>query len=318
MKTKNLKIAFHILATVMLSLTIFVPEALAVLPDVLMTPEAGFSYAMTYIPISVPKAAGNPGVPGNKGDLLTIFDFDEVVKSSLTRDSRGVLIPQNIVMKPGKYMWQVYGTVNTIAPSFTGEGEPDAVGFIQAIEFSHPGQKREIKEFAQNNMNKNLGVILQTCDGSGMEVYGTPCATLQMIPTGTNNDTKKDVMFVFKARQRSAFVPADYEGTLTLPAVLATIAADEDQPDVANGSGEYQLTDNVAATEITTLNNAVNGLPYTLLGSGGANPASITAAGGDFLLANGTTWTGDAGSTLTVKAFKDGAASFKFIEVSRS
>ncbi len=318
MKTKNLYIALQVLATLMLCLTIFAPEAIAGLPDLLVSPEAGVSYAFAYVPISVPKASGNPGVPGNKGDLLTIFDFDDVVKSSLTRDSKGVLIPQNIVMKPGKYMWQVYGTVNTIAPSFTGEGDPDAVGVTQAIEFSHPGQKREIKEFAQNNMNKSLGVILQTCDGSGMEVYGTPCATLQMIPTGTNNDSKKDVMFVFTSRQRSSFVPADYEGTLTLPAVLATIAADEDEPDVANGSGEYQLTDNAAATEITTLTNAVNGLPYTLIGSGGVNPATITAAGGDFILANGTTWTGDAGSSLTVKAFKDGAATFKFIEISRS
>ncbi len=183
MKTKNLIIALQILATLMLCLTIFAPEAIAGLPDLLVSPEARATYAMAYVPISVPKATGNPGVPGNKGDLLTIFDFDEVVKSSLTRDSKGVLIPQNIVMKSGKYMWQVYGTVNTIAPSFTGEGDPDAVGVIQAIEFSHPGQKREIKEFAQNNLNKNLGIILQTCDGSGMEVYGTPCATLQMMPT---------------------------------------------------------------------------------------------------------------------------------------
>lgn len=318
MKTKNLIIALQFLATIMLGLILFAPEALAAIPAVLMSPEAGISYSLAYIPISVFKASGNPGVPGNKGDLLTIFDFDEVVKSSLTRDANGVLIPQNIVMKPGKFMWQVYGTVNTIAPSFTGEGDPDAVGVIQAIEFSHPGQKREIKEFAQNNMNKSLGVILQTCDGSGMEVYGTPCATLQMIPTGTNNDSKKDVMFVFTSRQRSSLVPADYEGTLTLPAVLATIAADEDAPDVANGSGEYQLTDNTVATEITTLTNAVNGLPYTFLGSGGAEPATITSGGGDFILANGTTWTGDAGSSLTVKAFKDGAATFKFIEISRS
>lgn len=311
---KSNKIIFTLLA-----LASVVCTAVAMQPDLLPLVDIGTGdLVMAYAAISIFKPTDNPGVPGNKGDLLTIFDFDEVVKSSLTRDANGILIPQNIVMKPGCYMFQVYGTVQTIAPSFTAEGDPDAVGVIQAIEFSHPGQKRNIKEFTQNWLNRNIGVILETCDGSGMEVYGTPCSPLQMNPTGSNNDTKKDVMFTFTARQRSKFLPADYEGTLTLPAPLAVIAADETTPDVGAGSGQYQLTDNAAPLEITALTNPVHGLAYTLLGSGGDNPATITAGGGDFILVNGNTWTGDVGSQITVRAFKDGGASWKFIEISRS
>ncbi|MCX6270507.1 MAG: hypothetical protein NTU44_04665 [Bacteroidetes bacterium] len=67
---------------------------------------------------------------------------------------------------------------------------------------------------------------------------------------------------------------------------------------------------------ITALNNPVDGYVYTLLGSGGTYPGTI-ATGGNFILASGTGWTATAGAKLQLKAFKDGASTFKFIELSR-
>jgi hypothetical protein len=55
---------------------------------------------------------------------------------------------------------------------------------------------------------------------------------------------------------------------------------------------------------------------FTLLGSGGSYPSTIPT-GNDFILASGTTWTALANAHITFKAFKDGGATYKFIEQSR-
>jgi len=68
---------------------------------------------------------------------------------------------------------------------------------------------------------------------------------------------------------------------------------------------------------ITTLSNATNKGVYTLVGSGGSNPASVTATD-DFVLSGAVEWTGDAGATLTVRAYAQAGGEFLFIEESRT
>jgi hypothetical protein len=98
--------------------------------------------------------------------------------------------------------------------------------------------------------------------------------------------------------------------------VTDTVAADATSVNLAEGPGRYQLTDGTSsAATITTCTNAGDGGVYTLLGSGGAHPSTIT--GTDFLLASGTAWNALAGAEITVKAFKSGQSAWKFIELSR-
>ncbi|MFZ4705385.1 MAG: hypothetical protein ACOYMF_05195, partial [Bacteroidales bacterium] len=271
---------------------------------------------MSYAKISVSRPAGQTaGTGGNFKDKIFVFDWDDV-DSGYLRDSLGVVIPQSLVFKNGTYGIQLYGSQDTIKIGAESQGETDAEGIIQSVEFSHPGNLKEIKEFRSNWLGKSVGIIIEKCSDGTKTLYGAPCAPLRIAFKADWDKDKNNAVMTFKSAQKGPDV-ADYLGTLTLASVMGTVAADAQNINVAAGSGEYQLTDgSAAAIEITAITNPVDGALYTILGSGGSYPSTIEDA--PFILHNGTVWTGLAGAKITFKAFKSGASSWVFIEQSRS
>ena len=275
---------------------------------------------MSFVKVNIPKTSkGAAGAPQGKDTNIVVFDWTDVVFTP-TRDSKGVKMEGTFQFKDGKYAVKIYATSSSISLPRTSEGEEDQVGFSALPEFSHPGSPVEIEEFIQNMTNRPLGVAVRIgeCDGEDpyYKVYGSKCNPLNLLVEGQdNNEALKDMMR-FQQFRPSTRVPGRYYSTFTFDEATV-VPADATTVDVANGDGEYQLQDNAAATEITTLENAVHGGTYTLLGSGGDNPATITAAG-DFILAGATDWQGLAGSRITLKAYDQGAGSFVFFEHSRS
>jgi hypothetical protein len=84
--------------------------------------------------------------------------------------------------------------------------------------------------------------------------------------------------------------------------VPVTVAADATNLAIS-GSSVYQLTDNTGAKAIATISGVASadvGRQITVLGSGGDNPTTI-ADNTVFVLANGTTWTGNAGSSINFR-----------------
>jgi hypothetical protein len=269
---------------------------------------------MTYVKTTINKPGDNKGVGGDKKDKVIIFDWDDVLTNP-ARDGNGIVITGDLVMKPGAYMIQVYATQSSIKATADSEGDPDAKGIIQGVEFDHPGDANDIREFRANWMNKNIGILIERCSSTKKSLYGTPCSPLQMVFKAEDDKDKNKTTFTFKSTQKGPDI-ADYQGTITYSDVTDTVDADDTSIDLAAGQGRYQLTDGTsAAATITTCTNAVDGGTYTLLGSGGTHPSTIT--GTDFILANGTAWNAIAGAELTFKAFKSGVSSWKFIEMSR-
>jgi hypothetical protein len=269
---------------------------------------------MTYAKSNVLKPGDNKGVGGDKKDKIIVFDFDDVATMP-ARDASGIVIAGNIVMTAGAYKVKIYATQSSIKAGVDSEGDQDAKGITQSVEFEHPGDSTEIREFRSNWMNKNIGIIIERCSSTKKNLYGTPCAPLQMVFKAEDDKDKNKTTFTFKSTQKGPDV-ADYQGTMTFDDSVATVAADATTVNLATGPGRYDLTTGTAAAAtITTCTNAVEGMSVTLVGSGGAHPSIIT--GDDFLLENGTQWTAIAGAEITFKAFKDGAASWKFIELSR-
>lgn len=269
---------------------------------------------MTYVKINIAKPGENKGVGGDKLYSITMLDVDDILTMP-SRDAAGIQIAGNIVMRENAYAITVYGTQSTIKASADSEGDPDAKGIIQTVEFEHPGDSVAIREFRANWMNKNVMIMIERCSTTLKNLYGTPCAPLQMVFKAEDDKDKNKTTFTFKSTQKGPDV-ADYQGTITYSTVTDTVAADETTVDVTNGQGRYQLTDGSAsAATITTIENATSGGVYTLLGSGGSHPSTIT--GNDFLLSNGTAWTALAGAEITFKAFKTGESTWKFIEQSR-
>lgn len=273
-----------------------------------------------YTKVNIVKIGDNPGTGGNKKQKVTIIDADDVL--SWPAYATDAHITDNIVMKPGTYAVDVYCTIKTLKSGNKSEGDPDQKGIKQNLEFSYPGSPKEIKEFCQYWVNKNVYVITHKCSDATMELFGTPCAPLQLNFSADDDADKNVCVFTLESTNKGPKVSAIYEGTITYSSVTGTVAADATSIDLTNGTGRYQLTDNTVASPlvpvvITTCTNAVNGLVFTLVGSGGSNPSQISAAN-DFILANGAAWTAISGAEITFKAFKTGVSSWKFIEQSRA
>jgi len=271
----------------------------------------------SYVKVSVVKSGSNPGTGGNKKDKIIIIDVDDILTHP-ARDSKGIVINDNIVLKQGAYMITIYATASTIKTSSDSEGDPDGKLFTQGVSFDHPGDSVEIREFKANWINRNCEIIIERCATSEKQLYGSLCAPLQMTTKKEDDKDKNKNTFEFKSLLKGPEV-AEYNGTTTLESVTGTVAADATSVDVSNGEGQYQLTDGTAApVAMTTMTNAEEGKLYTLLGSGGSNPPTIS--GTDFILRNGTSWTALANAAITFKAMKTSSSPvvWKFIEQSRS
>lgn len=271
-----------------------------------------------YVAVSVGKSA-TPGIGagGNKVDQITIYRKEDVLTFP-ARDGKGVLITDDIVMKPGKYAIQIYGQLETINKGFTTEGDGDGRGFKHTTGWSHPGDELEIMEFIQNYNGVDVYIVIQKCNSNRKTLLGSPCAPLRIAVEGTDDQENNGNAFTAESIIKTNYLPAKYEGTITLEEVKSVVAAGVTTFSVANGEGEYQLTGDAGAETIATLTDAVHGGVYTLLGIVSGAVAPTVTSGNDFLLKDGATWTATGGSRLTVKAFKDGAASWKFVEQSRS
>ncbi len=270
---------------------------------------------MGYVKLNVTKPTGvMPGSGGNMKDKVIIFDWDDVT-GGYSRDASGIEITGPLVFKPGSYAITVYATQDGIKVSAESQGDTDAEGVIQSIEYPHPGNYKAIKEFRSNWLGKAVGIIIEKCTDGSKTLYGSPCAPLRLAFKMEWDKDKNLATLTYKSAQKGPDV-ADYLGTITFDDVMGTVAADAQSINVAAGPGEYQLTNGSAASvEITGITNPVDGGVYTILGSGGAYPSTIETA--PFLLHNGTVWTGTAGASITFKAFKDAASTYTFIELSR-
>ncbi len=96
---------------------------------------------MTYIKKSVPRAEGNPGTGIQPRDQLTLIDIDDIAFMP-SADDKGVVIADNIVMKPGRYGYNIYMTQGTIEVTSAAEGDTDKIGFTPRLSSSTPATNR--------------------------------------------------------------------------------------------------------------------------------------------------------------------------------
>lgn len=265
---------------------------------------------MRYIKANISKPGGMPGKGINPKDAAVIYDVDDIL-SFPARDAAGVVIEEDIVMKPGRYAVAVYFTPGTAQIQSNSEGDPDAQGFRPQVLFSHPGSNKEIREFKHNWLGKNCIVVLRYCDGRPADLIGSPCNPTQLAVeyTGSNEANASQLTFAQISKGDDVAI---YMGTDTLETPVAVVAAEATTvPYTADG--QYQLSG--GAAEINQVSGGKDGDTITLMGTTGTAPTVVT--GGNILLRKGVAFTADEGSQLTLRAFADGAASLKWIEQSR-
>ena len=276
---------------------------------------------LNFVKINIPKSnKAAAGAPQGKDPNIVVFEWPEI-QNDPKRDSNGIKIIGNYVFFPGKYAQKIYATSSSISLPPNSDGEEDAIGFNALPEFSHPGSSLEFEEWWQNMTNRSLGVAVRVGDCDGNEepyykIYGTRCNPLSLMVEGQDNNEGVKNLVKFQQFRKSTVLPGRYYGTFTFDEANV-VAQDSTTPDVSAGSGEYQLQDNTTPTAITDLSNATHGETYTLIGSGGTNPATI-ASGGKFILAGAADWQGLAGARITFQAYEQDAGNFVFFEKSRS
>ena len=238
------------------------------------------------------------------------------------RDSKGVVHVGDFVMKTGKFPVQIYMTKSKISAPYTSEGDEDSASIKQMFEGQHPGNKKEIREFIQNWMGKNVIIIHGSCSETEKEVVGTPCAPLQLKPEKQDNNDGRHHTLKFEAFAKSAFLPGLYEGAIALEAPVAV--TDATDLTILNGLGtQWKLPVSATADEIKLIWGSLgNKETFTLIGSGGVAPDTLVNGSGGtglyskILLKDGTTWVALDGATITLQAYS--CTPNYFIEVARS
>jgi hypothetical protein len=265
---------------------------------------------MTYIKQSVPRAAGNPGTGIQPRDLLVLLDIDDIAYMPAP-DDKGVVIVDNIVMKPGRYGYSIYMTQGTIEITSAADGDTDQIGFTPSIKFNHPGNEQSVREFKVNSINRKFIIIVRYCSGKPADLIGSICNPCKLTPsyTGNNDSNVNEMTFSQISKGDDIFI---YKGTVPLEEPVATVDAEATSVTFIS-EGQYQLSSGAAS--ITDIAGGVESAVITLLGVAGTSPTVQTSAG-KIMLRGGKPFTATEGSQLTLKAFL-GADEIIWIEQSR-
>lgn len=266
---------------------------------------------MSYIKKDVPRAAGNPGTGIKPRDQLTLIDIDDI-DFMPSPDEKGVVIVDNIVMKPGRYGYNIYMTPGTIEITSAAEGDTDKIGFTPSIKFEHPGNEKEVREFKANSINRKFIVVVRYCSGKPSDLIGTICNPCKLTPsyTGNNESNTNEMTFAQISKGDDIFI---YEGTVALEEPVSTVESGV-KVIAFSAEGQYQLSSGSAVIDEITggAHNAV----MTILGVAGTSP-TVSSNEGKILLRGGKVFTASEGSQLTLRAFDSGDGGIVWIEQSR-
>lgn len=234
---------------------------------------------------------GSPGAALAKDPNVTIIRTEDIVSMPF-RNSKGVLMEGNFVLKPGAKPIKVYMTASKMTPSFENEGDEDAISLLHKYEGMHPGDELEINEFVANMLGVNVIVIYGTCRDNVKKVIGTPCAPLQLRPSFAADNESTNHTLNFEAFQKTRLVPGHFKGDL--PEAPVNELADENITlSVANGNLYKLPSADVTAEAVFTNTDLETGNFVTVIGSGGADPYTVAnPASGDVVvvLKDDTTW----------------------------
>lgn len=266
---------------------------------------------MSYIKTSVPRAAGNPGVGIKPRDQLTLIDIDDI-EFMPGPDDKGVVIMDNIVMKPGRYGYTIYMTPGTIEVTSAAEGDTDKIGFTPSIKFEHPGNEQAVREFKVNSINRKFILVVRYCSGKPADLIGSLCNPCKMTPsyTGNNESNTNEMTFTQISKGDDIFI---YKGTIPMEEPVSTVETGV-KAIAFVAEGQYQLTSGAAA--IDEITGGAHDAVITILGVAGTAP-TLAPSEGKIILKGGKTFTASEGSQITLRAFDAGEAGLMWIEQSR-
>lgn len=269
-----------------------------------------------YIKQNVNRPEGNPGIGIQTRDALTLIDVNDIAYFP-PRDDKGVVVPEDIILKKGQYATTIYMTPGTVEVTSAAEGETDQIGFNVQVKFNHPGNEQPVREFKANSLNRKFIIIVRYCSGKPADIVGSMCNPCKMTPNYTGNNEGNTNEFTFAQVSKGDDIGI-YLGTIPEVEPLAVVEVESDTALEFLGEGQYQLT--VAATAETAptldeITGGSHGAVITLLGTSGKSPK--VEAGENLYLRDGKTFTATEGSQLTLRGFQTGDGKIIWLEQSR-
>ncbi len=265
---------------------------------------------MPYIKQSIYRPEGNPGIGVQVRDLLCLVDVDDI-QYMPARNDKGVVIEDDIVLKPNAYAINIYMTPGTVEITSAAEGDTDQIGFTPQVKFNHPGNTQQVREFKANAINRKYIVIMRYCSGKPADIIGSLCNPCKLTPsyTGNKDSSVNEMTFVQTSKGEDIGI---YMGTIPTEEPVSTITAKATEIAYTR-DGQYQAS--AGSAEIETITGGADGALLTIVGTSGEAPTVV--ASGNIMLKGGSTFVASEGSQLTLRAFRTGEGKIVWVEQSR-
>jgi hypothetical protein len=237
-------------------------------------------------------------------------DWDNLPTANATTKSIGA-----IAALSGKYWHYIDCVEGTVKPNAKGVGTV-APSLNLELLADLAGINDDTLAFLYDNNGEKFIVGWENCTTGLKYVAISPCSNGLRL----NIDQMGEVGDYQGAKLKFTATCAEpyYRYTGTFPQEAPETVAANAVTIALTTNNRYQLTDGSAsAANITGFTGAAvadHGRVLEILGSGGTYPSTIDT-NDNFVLCDGTTWIATAGAKLTVQVFKDGASTYKFIEV---
>lgn len=246
--------------------------------------------------------------------LLTADQWDDT-QAFPARNGREV---GDIPLKAGEY-WHYVEMVSD-GGDYKSVGESGDVAGTITNTFTAiiGGMDDKVLNLIEGGLNEDFFVVVEFCDTGEKFLLGDGCKPI-MLKSFDGGSTNDNTSWTIVFERINQLIWSDYIGNTTEQATDVVAIDAVTIPLTANS--RYQLSSGAAAsatiTSFTAVTDADVGRTVVIMGSGGAFPSDITDAN-DFLLESGVTWSGALGSQISFQIFKDGGATYKFVEVSGS
>lgn len=221
----------------------------------------------------------------------------------------------NIPLVNGEYWHYIKAVLDSPEPKSSAEEGEISSTITNELKFVVGGMDDNLLNLLETGIGKGFFVVWEICSTGSKYLGGNGCKPLKL-SAFEGGPGKDNTAWTVTFKNQCGEIWSTYVGNTPTEAA-DTVAADEVTIALTDNP-QYQLTDGtVAAVDVTGFTGVtdadINRI-VTILGSGGTYPSTIST-GNDFLLIEGEQWEALESTQISFKIFKDGAASYKFVEI---
>jgi hypothetical protein len=221
----------------------------------------------------------------------------------------------NIPLKNGEYWHYISAVLDSPEIKSNAEEGEIASTITNELKFVVGGMDSSLLTLLETGIGKGFFVVWEICSTGDLYLGGNGCKPLKL-SAFEGGPGKDSTSWTLTFKNQCGEIWSVYTGNTPTQAP-ATVAANAETITLTSNP-QYQLTDGTAEvhdiTGFTSVTDADINRVVTILGSGGTYPSTISESN-DFLLIAGNQWEAEENTQISFKIFKDGAATYKFVEI---